>query len=143
MEIRQEEAFWDTIKALDELDILKHVMVIGSWAEYLFPPLFNTDFIPNIINILADYACEIERNGYKIVVPEPSVYVIQKILTNPDRVPTTKKQKDIMAVEELLIHIKQSKYHLNKLKEINNNLTKKQLAIVKKVTEDNFIDLFN
>lgn len=48
MEKSQEDAFWDTIKAFDELNILENIMIIGSWAEYLFPPLFDTDFIPNI-----------------------------------------------------------------------------------------------
>ncbi|MEF9916899.1 MAG: GSU2403 family nucleotidyltransferase fold protein [Lachnospiraceae bacterium] len=223
MDKRQEDAFWETIKVFDELKILQHVMVIGSWAEYLFPPLFDSNFIPNIrtrdvdffyrninipnkkiplidklkeygfvyseepysevakfykedllelefltrvigsggkssypiralgikseglrvINILADYACEIERNGYKLIIPEPAVYVIQKILTNPTRVPKGKRQKDIMAVEELLVHIKQSEYHMNKLKEIYSILSKKELAIVAKVTEENFIELFD
>lgn len=222
MDKRQEDAFWSIIKALDELDILQHVMIIGSWAEYLYPPLFETDFVPNLrtrdvdffyrninlpkekipligklkeygflydenpysavakfykedllelefltrvlgsggksiytikplgikseglreINILSDYACEVERNGYTIIVPEPAVYVMQKILTNPTRVPRNKREKDIVAIEELLIHIKQSKIHMNKLEEIYNTLSKKQLSIVKKVTEENFITLF-
>ena len=37
METKQEAAFWETIKAFDELGILKYVMIIGSWAEYLYP----------------------------------------------------------------------------------------------------------
>lgn len=162
MDTTQEKAFWDCIKVFDELDLLHHVMVIGSWAEYLYPPLFSTDFSPNIrtrdvdffytninlpkekiplisklkehgflysqdyitnvgkfykedllevefltkvlgsgnkssysihalgieseglreINILADYACEVKSKGYTIYVPEPAVYVIQKILNN-------------------------------------------------------------
>ena len=48
MNKEQEQAFWDTIKVLHELDILSHVMLIGSWAEYLFPMLFETEFEPNI-----------------------------------------------------------------------------------------------
>lgn len=48
MDIKQETAFWDTIKAFEELGILKYVMIIGSWAEYLFPQLFTTEFYPNI-----------------------------------------------------------------------------------------------
>ena len=222
MDKRQEDAFWETIKVLAELNILQHVMIIGSWAEYLFPPLFDTGFVPNIrtrdvdffyrniniptesvpliakleehgflysedslsevskfykedllelefltrvmgsggknpypiralgikseglrvINILADYVCEVEKNGYKLLVPEPAVYVIQKILSNPERVPISKRQKDIMAVEELLIDIKQSHYHLNKMKEIHSKLTKKQLDTVRMVTKENFIELF-
>ena len=65
-----------------------------------------------------------------------------KILANPERVPKSKREKDIMAIEELLVHIKQSDYHMNKMKEIYSHLTKKQIAIVKKVTEENFIELF-
>ena len=32
-------------KHADNTDI---VMIIGSWAEYFYPLLFKTDFIPNI-----------------------------------------------------------------------------------------------
>lgn len=56
--------------------------------------------------------------------------------------PKSKRQKDIMAVEELLVHIKQSEYHMNKLKEIYSILSRKELAIVAKVIEENFIELF-
>lgn len=44
----QEQAFWDTIRVLNELEILPHVMLIGSWAEYLYPHLFESGFEPNI-----------------------------------------------------------------------------------------------
>ena len=33
----QEAAFWQTIKAFNELGILANIMIIGSWAEYLYP----------------------------------------------------------------------------------------------------------
>ena len=48
MRKEQEEAFWLTIKAFKEIGLLQHVMLIGSWAEYLYPPLFETDFMPNL-----------------------------------------------------------------------------------------------
>ena len=48
MRKEQEEAFWLTIKAFKEIGLLQHVMIIGSWAEYLYPPLFETDFMPNL-----------------------------------------------------------------------------------------------
>jgi len=222
METRQEAAFWDTIKAFNELGILNHVMIIGSWAEYLFPSLFKTSFIPNIrtrdvdffyrninipthkipiidklkehgfiheidrcsevsrfykedlleiefltrsignasklsypiralgikseglriINILADYACEIERNGYNLIVPEPAAYIMQKILANPTRSPISKKVKDMIAVEELLVHIKQNDYHSSKLTEIYRKLTLKQLNIAHRVVTEYHIELF-
>ena len=44
----QEEYFWEMIDILDELKVLPNIMIIGSWAEYLFPVLFDSDFIPNI-----------------------------------------------------------------------------------------------
>ena len=47
MKKEQVEAFWLTIKAFKEIGLLQHVMIIGSWAEYLYPPLFETDFMRN------------------------------------------------------------------------------------------------
>ncbi len=209
-------------KALDELDIIENI-IIGSWAEYLYPQLFETDFMPNIrtrdvdffyrninlprrevpiisklaefgflhdaspytevskfykedllelefltrvigagrknqnnikslgikaeglreINILADYVCEVNKNDYCLQVPEPSAYIIQKILTNPTRIPKYKQKKDINAVEELLIHVNGTPYHKNKLKEIYNSLSKKQLKTVEMVLHENHLELFN
>lgn len=226
MRKEQEAIFWKTIKAFSELGILQNIMIIGSWAEYLYPSLFETDFVPNlktrdvdffyrninipkekvplvqklkdigyvydevdgisrfynedllelefltrvlgsgsdvqidikplgikseglrVINILSDYACEIEKcdyegNIFSLTVPEPSVYVIQKILTNPQRQPPEKKAKDIEAVRELLYHIEKSDYHIAKMKEVYARLTKKQLKILKTVCEENQINQIN
>ena len=48
MRKEQENVFWKTIKAFNELGILQNIMIIGSWAEYLYPQLFETDFVPNL-----------------------------------------------------------------------------------------------
>lgn len=224
MRKEQEEAFWQTIKAFDEIGLLRHVMIIGSWAEYLFPPLFKTDFMPNLktrdvdffyrninipkekinvvqklknigyiydevdgisrfykedllelefltrvlgagtdgkvnikplgitseglraINILSDFAREIETTAtdgekYTLIIPEPSAYVIQKILTNPDREPREKRAKDIVAVKELLYHIEKSTEHKTKFSEVYKTLSVKQLKIIKQVCEENQIVL--
>lgn len=222
MRKEQEEAFWQTIKAFDEIGLLRHVMIIGSWAEYLFPPLFKTDFMPNlrtrdvdffyrninipkekinvvqklksigyvydevdgisrfykedllelefltrvlgagtdgkvnikplgitseglrVINILSDFAREIETTAtdeYTLIIPEPSAYVIQKILTNPDREPQEKRTKDIAAVKELLYHIEKSTEHKIKFSEVYKRLSAKQLKIIKQVCEKNQIVL--
>jgi len=37
------------IKAFKDIGLLQHVMVIGSWAEYLYPSLFETDLQSVII----------------------------------------------------------------------------------------------
>ncbi|WP_297644700.1 GSU2403 family nucleotidyltransferase fold protein [uncultured Treponema sp.] len=224
MRKEQEEAFWQTIKAFDEIGLLSHVMIIGSWAEYLFPPLFKTDFMPNLrtrdvdffyrninipkekinvvqklksigyvydevdgisrfykedllelefltrvlgagtdgkveikplgitseglraINILSDFAREIESTAtdgenYTLIIPEPSAYVIQKILTNPDREPREKRAKDISAVKELLYHIGKSTEHKIKFSEVYKRLSAEQLKIIKQVCEENQIVL--
>lgn len=222
MRKEQEEAFWQTINAFNEIGLLKHVMIIGSWAEYLFPSLFDTDFIPNlttrdidffyrninlpkekidviqklndigyiydevdgisrfykedllelefltrvlgsgtdgkinikplgikseglrVINILANFPREIEVQGldgnqYNIIIPEPAVYVIQKLLTNPVRNPPEKKEKDIVAVKELLYHIEQSEEHKTILKNVYKTLSAKQIKTLKQVCEENQI----
>ena len=221
----QENAFWQTIKVFNEIGLLQHVMVIGSWAEYLYPSLFETDFVPNlktrdvdffyrninipkekiplieklkeigyvydevdgisrfykedllelefltrvlgagvegkmkikplgitseglrVINILASFACEVEKTLptgelVKINVPEPAVYVVQKILTNPIREPPEKKAKDIAAVKELLYHIEKSEMHMLKLKEVFLTLSAKQRKTLKQVCEENKITSF-
>ena len=33
---RQEKAFWDAIEVFSSTGALSHIMVIGSWAEYLY-----------------------------------------------------------------------------------------------------------
>ena len=30
------KAFWETIKVLDRNEVLEHVVLIGSWAEYIY-----------------------------------------------------------------------------------------------------------
>lgn len=217
----QEQAFWDTIKVLQELDVLSHVMLIGSWAEYLYPSLFETEFEPNIrtrdidffyrnlklpnkpvrfveamkrsgfvydvdtysevakfykedlleiefltkvigsgsrsvytieglgikaeglriINILDDFATEVNQNGYTVIVPLPAAYVVQKLLANPTRVPASKREKDIAAVVNLLEHIKASEKHRQDLERVIATLTPKQLKVLEGVTTANQIDL--
>ena len=221
MNKEQEQAFWDTIKVLHELDILSHVMLIGSWAEYLFPLLFVTEFEPNIrtrdidffyrnlklpnkpvrfveamkkngflydvdsisevakfykedlleiefltkvfgsgarsvyliaglgikaeglriINILDDFATEVTQNGYTVIVPLPSAYVVQKLLANPTRVPASKREKDIASVVNLLDHIKASEKHRQDMQKVIATLTPKQRKVLDSVTQANRFEL--
>ncbi|MCE5189857.1 MAG: nucleotidyltransferase domain-containing protein [Eubacteriales bacterium] len=221
MKHEQQQAFWDTIKTLHEVGILPYIMLIGSWAEYLYPYLFDSEFEPNIrtrdvdffyrnlklpdepvrfveamkqngflyqvdtisevarfykedlleiefltkvigsgsqsvylikglgikaeglriINILDDYATEVTRNGYRITVPLPAAYVVQKLLANPTRVPASKKAKDIASVLNLVEHIKASKKHREDLNRVLSGLTQKQRIVLDKVVKENNIDL--
>ena len=93
------------------------------------------------INIIADFSFEYRKNDLLIILPEPAVYVVQKILTNPTRVPTNKKEKDIRSVRNMLKYIEEEDYHKNKLVEIMSSLTKKQIGIFNEVCEANHIEI--
>lgn len=218
----QEKEFWNIIKLFDKLHILEHVVLMGSFAEFLYTDIFGIDFQPNImtrdvdffyknikipdekidfvsdmeklgyvrdidrltgvsrfykedvleiefltrllgdgkdntyeirylgikseglrdINIISDYTRTIEKNGYKINIPEPAVYVIQKLLINRKRKPEYKRGKDISSILEILYHIKINKNQYDKLKDIYGILTKKQKNEIETVCKENSISLF-
>lgn len=69
----QEEAFWQTIDILNKLGVLSNIMIIGSWAEYLYPQLFSTDFYPNIRTRDVDF---FYRN---ISLPREKIPLVQKL----------------------------------------------------------------
>ena len=86
--------------------------------------------------MLAHYSLELDCNTYAIIVPEPEAYILQKLLTNPTRLPASKKEKDIMAVRELLTYI--NKDRTNK---IFNELPQKSKKTIISVCKDHYIDL--
>ena len=45
---RQEKAFWDAIEVFSSTGALPHIMVIGSWAEYLYTYYFVDGYEPNV-----------------------------------------------------------------------------------------------
>ncbi|MHB1454656.1 MAG: hypothetical protein ACYCYM_11995 [Saccharofermentanales bacterium] len=92
------------------------------------------------INIIADFTFEYRKNGLLILLPEPAVYIVQKILANPSRVPTLKKEKDMRSVKNILKYIMEDDYHKNKLKEIMSTLSKKQQAVYKRVCEEYHVE---
>jgi len=44
----QQNAFWDTIDVFEKEGLLPYVMLIGSWAEYIYQFYFKSDFHPNL-----------------------------------------------------------------------------------------------
>ena len=129
-----------------ELEFLTRVLGAGTEGRMDIKPLGITSEGLRVINILSNFAREVDVTGsngeeYNITIPEPAVYVIQKILTNPIREPQEKKAKDIAAVKELLYHIEKSTEHKIKLNEVYKTLSAKQLKTVKQVCEENQIVL--
>lgn len=41
MNKEQEQLFWDTIKNLNDIGALEHIMLIGSWSEYIYEKKIN------------------------------------------------------------------------------------------------------
>jgi len=45
---RKEKVFWEIIEVLHQSAFLPHIMIIGSWAEYLYPYYLGDDYVPNL-----------------------------------------------------------------------------------------------
>ena len=212
----QETAFWDAIEAFDKGGLLPHVMLIGSWTEYIYSFYFTTNFKPSLrttdadflyrnlripkstinisdalkekgfsytenrltgvgkfvkegfleieflvrvlgggarqyekiqsigitavglreVNLLAEYPLQLECRRYKITVPEPEAYIIQKLIINPLRQTEEKREKDMRAVDMLLRHI-----NGDRLRQIYDNLPKKDRRVVDSVCDSNAIKI--
>ena len=129
------------------MEFVTRVLGAGTEGRIEIKSLGITSEGLRIINILSNFAREIEilspaGRNHTLIIPEPAVYVIQKILTNPIRKPPEKKNKDIIAVKELLYHIKKSAEHSSKLKEVYDTLSAKQLKVLNQVCTENEINLF-
>ena len=184
LQAEKEKNFWEFIKLLNDNDILKDVILVGSWAEMLYEKEFgysvltitndidfyykdnkvltnkkiniteemkkigfyaDRDYMTNVtrykkedfeiefltllkgdgsktvryieplgiysealryFDILEEFAITVNMNGYKINIPEPSAYVLHKMIINHNRKPIEKREKDISKVKNLLLYIK-------------------------------------
>ena len=91
-----------------ELEFLTRVVGKGQ-KVYEIPSLKIKAEGLREINMLNDYPLELDCNNYALTVPEPEVYILQKLFTNPTRKPEYKKDKDIQAVRELLKHVNKNR----------------------------------
>lgn len=219
---RQEKAFWEAIDVFKTTGALPYVMIIGSWAEYLYTHIFTEGYEPNVrtrdvdcfypnirkpgeriyitkafsehgfeyqedtytrvgrfikenlleisflsrtmgseqngprkieafqiysegmrdVNILEKYPMHVAVNDYDIVVPEPAVFIMQKLLVYPNRKPEYKREKDIVAINELLPYVLKSEIHSERLKYIYNVLSDKEQKRVNEVCAERKIELF-
>jgi len=44
----KEKIFWEIIDVLHRSALLPHIMIIGSWAEYLYPYYLGDGYLPNL-----------------------------------------------------------------------------------------------
>ena len=87
------------------------------------------------INMLADYPLEINCDGHMIRVPELEIYILQKLFTNPTRIPKEKQEKDMRAVKELLHYV-----NIDRVNQIFNCLTKKEKKTINETKQKYSID---
>ena len=79
MESSQKQTFWQTIALFHDVRVLDHIVVVGSWAEYLYQesgviPGFRSSFRTQDFDVLLrnirlpktslDLVAELTRQGY-------------------------------------------------------------------------------
>ena len=93
------------------------------------------------MEILSNNTFTVTVNGFTIIVPRPEAYVLQKLVINQDRKPEYKKEKDIEAVRGVLEAIKQDPVIVARLRDVYNNLTRRQQLKVQNTCQKYNIEL--
>jgi len=210
--IEHRNEFIDTIKLLDKHDLLEHLILIGSWAEYLYEKCevvedfisttktYDVDFLIKNINkprnkvdlikifegedylvdqsrneivvfrkkdfeieflarqigkpespikspalgikaealghmsIIDKNTIDVFYNEKQIKIPDPYAFMLHKIIINPKR--KDKKEKDLMAINNLYLYLSNSEDWNEKFHSMFNSLTKKEKKIVTTFVEE-------
>jgi len=88
------------------------------------------------INMLEQYPLVLKCGDYMITVPEPEIYILQKLIINPKRLKIEKREKDLESIRRLLPHINKER-----LQEIYHMLTVKQRKAVDATCKAQYIDI--
>ncbi|MCK5764010.1 MAG: hypothetical protein KAH05_07815 [Clostridiales bacterium] len=72
------------------------------------------------LEILSDYAITVNANGYDVLVPAPTAYVLQKMIINKER-ELEKQLKDQRAIDNILSYIHESFNLIEELKKCTNH----------------------
>jgi len=91
------------------------------------------------VNLLVDHPLILNVRGYLVTVPEPTAYIVQKLMINAGR-PEPKKQRDLDSVDYLLRNLEKYGYTLNRVREIFDTLTPKLKAQVRNAAESLSVD---
>ena len=59
--LERDEAFWKLVGVLDQVGVLRHVMIIGTWAEWLYTDYFEQT--ARIATTCAEGAISIRRSS--------------------------------------------------------------------------------
>ena len=150
MDTQQEDVFWETINTFDNVGLLRYVMIIGSWAEYIYSYYFMSDFTPSLRTTDLDL---IYKNIRK---PQRQINIISKLTQNgfvykEDFLTGVGKffKEGILEIEFLTRSIGKGSDTVNnastndnaRLKIIFDKLFKKQQKIILETADKNFIEL--
>ena len=214
----QEKEFWNIIETFETEGLLPYVMLIGSWAEYIYQDCIMSGFKANLrttdvdflyknlhqpknkgidivkaledkgfiyrqnrssgvakfikegildieflirvlgkgdpqhqkipslgivgiglrdVNMLERYPLVAEVRGYKLIIPEPEIYVLHKTLISSKRLKPEKKEKDLDSVRDLLPYI--NKEHM---KTMFSRLGKNQQKAIEENNKNNLLSLW-
>jgi hypothetical protein len=120
-----------------DVEFLVRAMGKGDPQHIKIPSLGIVAIGLREVNMLAAYPLVFSIKDYEIIVPEPEIYILHKLLINPLRKTDDKKEKDLQSVRELLPYI-----NGERLKYIFERLTKKQQIVIKGVCKANYIQIF-
>jgi len=118
------------------IEFLIKVLGSGEKVHQEIPSLGIVGIGLRDINLLERYPLTLECDKYMITVPEPEVYILQKLIINSKRLKPDKKEKDLQSIRRLLPHINRERMH-----EIYSELTKKQQKAITETSEANFIEV--
>jgi hypothetical protein len=217
MENSRAQVFWEIIEVLHQSSLLPHIMIIGSWAEYLYPYYLGDEYAPNLktrdvdlyfgnfyreipgsVTLIENFqsagfmldehfidtgkffkeGIEVEflsswldggpgmvelpymgvmaekldnlgilkpitinAHGYDISIPSPASYIAQKLLINKDRLPISKRTKDIEAVRSLLLFLRQKPEEIEALCSLIEDLPEEKQDLILKTAKTHSIDL--
>ena len=118
------------------IEFLVKVLGSGEKEHQEIPSLGIIGIGLRDINILERYPLTLACDKYTITVPEPEVYILQKLIINPKRLKLDKREKDLQSIRRLLPHVNKKR-----MREIFNALTKKQQKAINETCEANFIEI--
>ena len=101
-----------------EIEFLTLLKGDGSKTVRYIEPLGIYSEALRYFDILEKFSITVNMNGYKINIPEPSAYVLHKMIINHNRKPIEKREKDIEKVKNLLFYIKDDNKETKRFEEI-------------------------
>ncbi len=118
-----------------EIEFLTKALGKGSPTQYIEPLKITAESL-RLLDLTEAHSIKVHAKGYNILVPSPCVFVVHKILINPERLPVAKRAKDIDSCNRLLEYIVDDPDYCVEFNSIYDNLSKKQRKIFDQVVEE-------